>query len=194
MSSNHASRPLSIPVMLGTVRQGRQSVHAARWVTQHLAGKAGVETELIDIATLPLTTADAGEATKDPALSETLARADGLVIVTPEYNRSIPGLLKHVLDGYLKEYIHKAVGVVGVSAGRFGGVRAIENMLPMLRELGLVTIFWDVNIGPVSKVFGDDGQLLDPGLITPTDKFLAELIWMARTLRYGRESIPLESA
>ena len=69
MSSNLPSRPLSIPVMLGTVRQGRQSVHAARWVTQRLAGKAGVETELIDIATLPLTTADAGEATKDPALS-----------------------------------------------------------------------------------------------------------------------------
>ena len=170
------------------------SAHAARFVVDRLATKPGVRTELIDIATLPLTTADAGEATKDAALSTTLTHADGLVIVTPEYNRSIPGLLKHVLDGYLKEYIHKAVGLVGVSAGRFGGVRAIENVLPVLRELGLVTIFWDVNIGPVSKVFGEDGRLLDPSLIKPTDKFLAELIWMARTLRYGRESVPLESA
>ena len=40
--------------------------------------------------------------------------ADALVIVTPEYNHSFPGLLKHVLDSCLKEYIHKAVGVVGV--------------------------------------------------------------------------------
>ena len=62
----------------------------------------------------------------------------------------------------------------------------------MLRELGLVTIFWDVHIGPVSKVFGAQGELLDPALTRRTDKFLAELIWMARTLRHGRESIPLE--
>ena len=96
-----------------------------------------------------------------------------------------------MLDGYLKEYIHKAVGVVGVSAGPFGGTRGIQDLLPVLRELGLVTIFWDVNIGPVSKVFDDSGRLLDPALGGRTDKFLDELIWMARTLRYGRETIPL---
>lgn len=185
-------RPLSIPVILGTVRQGRMSAHAARFMHSHLGTKPGVETELIDIATLPLTIADAGEATKDSTLSATLTRADALVIVSPEYNHSFPGLLKHVLDGYLKEYIHKAVGIVGVSAGVFGGTRGIQDLLPVLRELGLVTIFWDVNIGPVSKVFDDDGRLLDPALVRRADKFLAELIWMARTLRYGRESIPLE--
>src|SRR5262245_5675970 len=119
MSDVTLFRPLSIPVILGTVRQGRMSAHAARFMVDHLATKRGVETELIDIATLPLTTADAGEATKDAALSATLTRADGLVIVSPEYNHSFPGMLKHVLDGYLKEYLHKAVGVVGVSAGTF---------------------------------------------------------------------------
>jgi NAD(P)H-dependent FMN reductase len=161
-------------------------------VTTHLATKPDVETELIDIATLPLTLLDAGEATKDPGTAATMTRADALVIVSPEYNHSFPGLLKHVLDGYLQEYIHKAVGVVGVSAGTFGGARGIQNLLPVLRELGLVTIFWDVNIGPVSEVFGANGQVLDPALVRRTDKFLAELIWMARTLRYGRESVPLE--
>jgi NAD(P)H-dependent FMN reductase len=65
----------------------------------------------------------------------------------PEYNHSFPGLLKHVLDTNLKEYIHKAVGVCGVSAGPFGGARMIESLLPVLRELGLVTIFWDVYFG-----------------------------------------------
>jgi len=186
------NRPLYLPVLLGTVRQGRASVHAARFVTTQLAARAGVETELIDIAQLPLRIDDAGEATKDPALSATLTRADGLVIVSPEYNHSFPGLLKHVLDGYLKEYIHKAVGVVGVSAGTFGSARGIQDLLPVLRELGLVTIFWDVNVGPVSKVFGEGGELLDAALVPRTGKFLSELIWMARTLRHGRESIPLE--
>ncbi len=187
-----SQRPLYLPVLLGTVRQGRASAHAARFVTDRLAGRAGVDTELIDIATLPLRVDDAGEATKDPALAAKLTRADGLILVSPEYNHSFPGLLKHVLDGYLKEYIHKAAGIVGVSAGTFGGARGIQGLLPVLRELGLVTIFWDVNIGPVSKVFGEAGELLDPALERRTDKFLAELIWMARTLRHGRESIPLE--
>lgn len=69
-------------------------------------------------------------------------QADGIVIVTPEYNRGYPGLLKYVLDTNLKEYIHKAVGICGVSAGGFGGARVIENLLPVLRELGLVTILY----------------------------------------------------
>ena len=46
----------------------------------------------------------------------------------------------HVLDSNLKEYIHEAVGICGASAGPFGGARVVENMLPVMRELGLVTI------------------------------------------------------
>ncbi len=45
-----------------------------------------------------------------------------------------------MLDTDLKEYIHKAAGIVGVSAGVFGGARVIQNLIPVLRELGLVTI------------------------------------------------------
>jgi NAD(P)H-dependent FMN reductase len=192
MDTSAVPRPLSIPVILGTVRKGRMSAHAARFMMSRLATRSGVESELIDIATLPLRTDDAGEATKDPGLAARLSRADALVIVSPEYNHSFPGMLKHVLDGYLKEYIHKAVGVVGVSAGRSGGMRVIENLLPVFRELGLVTIFWDVNIAQVSKVFDESGHLLEPSLVHAADKFLGELIWMGRTLRHGRESIPLE--
>jgi NAD(P)H-dependent FMN reductase len=184
-------RPLSIPVILGTSRKGRMSAHAARWMTSHLANREGVRTELLDIAGLSLVTDDAGENTKDSTISETLVKADALVIVAPEYNHSFPGLLKHVLDAYLKEYIHKAAGVVGVSAGPFGGARGIQDLLPVLRELGLVSIFWDVNIGTVSQVFDDRGRLLDDALVRRADKFLDELIWMATTLRYGRENVTL---
>jgi hypothetical protein len=48
-----------------------------------------------------------------------------------------------------------------------------------------------VNVGSVAKVFEENGLLLDPALVRRTDKFLGELIWMAKTLRYGRESIAL---
>jgi NAD(P)H-dependent FMN reductase len=121
-----------------------------------------------------------------------MERADALVIVSPEYNHGYSGLLKHVLDSCLKEYIHKAVGIVGVSAGPFGGARGIQDLLPVLRELGLVTIFWDVHVGNARNVFDASGALTDQAVLSRIDKLLKELIWMARTLRHGREHIALE--
>jgi NAD(P)H-dependent FMN reductase len=187
------NRALSIPVILGTTRKGRMSEHAARFITRQIGKRDGVKTELIDISKLPMPVDDAGDGIKDPAFSEKMVIADALVIVTPEYNHSFPGLLKHVLDSCLKEYIHKAAGIVGVSAGPFGGVRAIQDFLPVMRELGLVNIFWDVNFGTVSKVFNESGKLLDEAFVSRADKFLNELIWMAKTLRYGRDNIALDS-
>jgi NAD(P)H-dependent FMN reductase len=185
------SRPLNIPVILGTSRKGRLSEHAARFVCRELEKRDGVRTELIDIGRLMHQLDDNGQGTADTAFAASMAQADAIVIVTPEYNHAMPGLLKHVLDSCLKEYIHKAAGIVAVSAGPFGGTRVIETSLPVLRELGLVTIFWDVNVGSVAKVFDENGTLVDPAFVRRTDKFLSELIWMARTLRYGRENIAL---
>ncbi len=128
---------------------------------------------------------------KDAEFAETMNRADALVIVAPEYNHGYPGLLKHVLDTNLKEYIHKAAGIVGVSAGIFGGARVIQNLLPVLRELGLVTIFWDVNFTTVRSKFDDEGKLLDESLLPRIDMFLDELLWMAETLRHGREQVSI---
>ena len=187
------SRPLNIPVILGTTRKGRMSEHAARFMAAQIEKRNEVKTELIDISRLPMPIDDAGEGIKDPVFSEKMTMADALVIVTPEYNHSFPGLLKHVLDSCLKEYIHKAAGIVGVSAGPFGGVRAIQDFLPVIRELGLVNIFWDVNFGNVAKVFDESGNLLDQAFVGRADKFLNELIWMSQTLRHGRDNIALGS-
>jgi NAD(P)H-dependent FMN reductase len=166
------------------------SEHAAHVVVSQLASRAEVETQLIDVAALPIRTDDAGESAKDPDFSEAMNRADALVIVAPEYNRGYPGLLKHALDTNLHEYIHKAVGVVGVSSGIFGGARVIENLLPVLRELGFVTIFWDVNFNNVRARFDEEGTLVDDSFLS-IEKFLDELVWMAETLRYGRENIAI---
>jgi NAD(P)H-dependent FMN reductase len=186
------ARPLFIPVILGTVRKGRASENVAKFVFAEIKKRAGVETQLIDLLNIPYPVDDAGEAIKDAKFSETVERADGLVLVVPEYNHGYPGILKHVLDGNLKEYIHKAVGVCGVSAGGFGGTRMIQNLIPVLRELGLVTIFWDGNFSFAQKLFDDEGNLNDASYVKRIDKFLGELIWMSKTLRHGRENIPLE--
>ncbi len=186
------TRPLFIPVILGTPRQGRYSEHVAKFVAGEMARFPGVETELVDVRDLPMPVTGAGEDVKDPGSSELCMRADAFVVVAPEYNHGYPGLLKHVLDTNLKEYIHKAVGICGVSAGGFGGTRVIQNLLPVLRELGLVTIFWDGNFSNVQKVFSADGTLLDASYPRRIEKFAKELIWMAKVLRHGRENIRLE--
>src|SRR5574342_626756 len=92
------ARPLFIPVILGTTRKGRMSAHAARFVFGRLQKREGIISELIDIAELNLPVDDAGEAVKDPRFAAAMERADAIVIVTPEYNHSFRGLLKHVLD------------------------------------------------------------------------------------------------
>ena len=184
-------RPLFIPLILGTTRKGRASENVARFVYGEVQKHESVETEFIDLRDLKFTSEDAGESIKDPKFSATMERADGLILVVPEYNHGYPGLLKHALDTNLKEYIHKAVGVCGVSAGAFGGVRMIQNLLPVLRELGLVTIFWDGNFAKADQLFDESGVLLDPSYVKRIDQFLKELIWMSKVLRYGRENVLL---
>src|SRR6266540_610206 len=186
---NAQPEPLFIPVVLGTPRQGRYSEHVARFVAAEMARLPGVETQLVDVRDLPIPVTGAGEDIKDPAFSELCMRADAFILVAPEYNHGYPGLLKHVLDTNLKEYIHKAVGIVGVSAGVFGGARVIQNLIPVMRELGLVTIFWDVNFTTVRSRFDDSGKLIDESFLPRIEKFLDELLWMAETLRYGRSHI-----
>src|ERR1700704_4875512 len=165
-------RPIFIPVILGTARQGRESEDAAKFVFEQTKKRAGVESEFIDVRTLPMRLDDAGEQMKDPKFSATIERCDSLIIVTPEYNHSFPGLLKHALDMNLKEYIHKAVGICGVSAGAFGGARVIENLLPVMRELGLVTIFWDGNFPSAQKLFDAEGNILDQSQVRRIGQFL----------------------
>ena len=182
-----SEKTLFIPVLLGTSRKGRMSEHVANFVLEQMRALAGVETELIDVREFPLLTSD-----EIPSFSAAMMRADALVIVTPEYNHGYPGVLKHVLDSSLKEYIHKPVGIVGVSAGPWGGTRVIENLLPVMRELGLVTIFWDGNFSSVGKAFdAATGELLQPAYVRRLGKFFQELVWMARVLRHGRENVPI---
>jgi NAD(P)H-dependent FMN reductase len=183
-------KPLYIPLILGTARQGRQSEHVARFVLSEMKKRPEIETELIDVRELKMSLADAGEEMKDAGYAEKMTRADGLVIVTPEYNHGYPGLLKHALDMCLEEYIHKAVAVCGVSAGPFGGARVIENLLPVFRELGLVATFNDLNFGKVRDAFDERGNLKDEKYVGRFAKLLNELVWMSRVLRYGREKIP----
>lgn len=183
---------LFIPIILGTNRRDRASEAVAGWVFSRLQAREDIESKFFDVRDfdLPLDDYGTGIGHLFPEWRSAVAGADGLVIVAPEYNHGYPGTLKSVLDLLLKEYIHKAVGFVGVSAGPWGGTRVIEAMVPMVRELGLAATFTDLNFPQAAKKFGPQGELLDDAYEGRAAAFLDELTWMARTLKWGRENVP----
>lgn len=182
---------LLIPVLLGTNRKKRHSVHAANWLIGEVEKRSGVETKLFDVADFNFPADDYGQEIKHlfPEWRDTIIKSDGLIVVAPEYNHGYPGALKSVLDLLLQEYIHKAVAFVGVSAGLWGGTRVIESMVPMVRELGLAVTFTDLNFPKVQKTFDAEGKLLDPAYEQRAAGFLDELVWMATVLKWGRENV-----
>ena len=187
-----ADPSLFIPILLGTPRHLRESEKVAKWVHSKMLERTGIETQLFDVRDFELPRDDYGQAIKDlfPEWRDAVVRSDGLVIVTPEYNHGYPGALKSVLDLLLREYVHKAVAFVGVSAGPWGGTRVIEACLPMVRELGLAVTFTDLNFPSVASKFDSEGNLVDLAYEKRGQGFLDELVWMATTLRYGRENVP----
>lgn len=187
-----SEKKLFIPLLLGTNRKDRESENVAKWVFSKMKERDEIEAQFFDVRDFDLPRDDYGPAIgKDfPEWRDAIIKADGLVIVTPEYNHGYPGVLKSVLDLLLKEYIHKAVALVGVSAHLWGGTRVIEAMVPMVRELGLAVTFTDLNFPNVASKFDADGKLLDDAYERRVAGFLDELVWMARALRWGRENLP----
>jgi NAD(P)H-dependent FMN reductase len=183
---------LNIPVLLGTSRKERKSAFVAKWLVGELEKRPEISTRLFDVADFKLPHDDYGQVLKDqfPEWRDAIVGADGLVIVSPEYNHGYPGSLKAVLDLLLREYVHKSVALVGVSAGPWGGTRVVEAMVPMVRELGLAVTFADLNFPSVQKTFDDQGKLLDQAYERRAKDFLDELVWMSRVLKWGRANVP----
>jgi NAD(P)H-dependent FMN reductase len=185
------AKRIFLPILLGTPRKSRESEAVAKWVYAKMSERDGVESKFFDVCDFELPHDHYGQEIKDrfPDWRDAIVEADGLVIVTPEYNHGYPGALKSVLDLLLKEYIHKAVAFVGVSAGPWGGTRVIEACVPMVRELGLAVTFTDLNFPKVASKFDENGKLLDEAYEARVNGFIDELVWMATTLRWGRENV-----
>lgn len=180
---------LYLPVILGTSRPKRRSIHPARLVASVGTRFDDVDTELLDPQDFHLPFDGNDEENKDPRLTEITRRADGFFVVTPEYNHSFPGTLKRLLDSELRNYIHKPVAFAGVSSGPWGGIRAIEALVSTVREMGLVATFTDVQFPKVQDLFDDEGGLREPSHEKRVVRAWEELVWMARCLRWGRETL-----
>lgn len=153
--------------IVGTAREGRKSIHAAE-ATEKAFESKGHETEIFDLKNRdfpPLgnrTYIEDEEPVPDDAktLSEKVKTADFIVITTPEYNHSIPGILKTAIDHLYTEYQDKPIGFVTVSAGGFGGVRSLSHLHDIFIEFGCF-IGPDLQVSRVGNVFSEDGEIVD---------------------------------
>jgi len=176
---------LYIPVILGTARVGRRSESVAKVVLAFLQ-KLEIETKLLDVRDFPLTHTE--EVT--PAIEnwkQEATRADGFVVVTPEYNHGYPGELKLFLDSVYKELGRKPIGFVGVSKGTISGARAIEQLRLVSIEFHMVPIRSAVYVGEVIPLLDESGNFKDPSLLEKKLTIMTEeLLWYAKALKTAR--------
>ncbi len=183
---------LYLPVLLGTVREGNRTRHVARHVVSRIEAR-GMRTRLVDPDALPFGNLRAREWEMDPrppevaAFVEDMARADGFVVVSPEYNHGYPGTLKNLLDALWDEWSRKPFGLVGVG-GVSGGLREIDQLRQVVAGLGAISVPAHVPVQFVAKELGPDGGLLEPAKWDARfDKLVDEVAWYARALRTARE-------
>lgn len=187
------SRGLFLPVLLGTVRRENHSREVARFLVAQGAARRGVETRLIDPTELPfgnLVEREWEMSPRPPSVSsfvDEMGRADGFVLVAPEYNHGVPGALKNLLDHLYDEWNHKPFALVGVSNGPTGGARAIEQLRQIVPGVQGVTIPWAVQVREVQDYFREGRLVKDEGPVTARlERLWVELERYARALRSVR--------
>ena len=187
---------LNIPVILGSVREGRKSEAPAKYILEKVKA-AGHQTQLVDFKELPLPFYDGSTVPvvyykkqyphpNAQKWSEIARAADGFVIVSPEYNHGYTAVIKNALDwGYL-EFEKKPFGIVGVSNGTTSGARMIENLRPIIQNFNAMSIRETVMIGPVERYFDNDGKLINPELDKKIEGLISGLTWWGEALKFAR--------
>jgi NAD(P)H-dependent FMN reductase len=184
---------MKFTVILGSVRSDRQGTRAARFVERGLVAR-GHEVTLVDPVEyrLPLLDRMYKEYPKGtaPDVLERLATlyraSDGFVVVSGEYNHSIPPALSNLLDHFLEEYFFRPSAIVSYSTGQFGGVRAAMQLRAMLGELGMPSISTIFSLPRIGKTLTEDGEAVDAAYPHRFARFASEFEWYADALRVAR--------
>jgi NAD(P)H-dependent FMN reductase len=177
-----------IPIIAGSTRRDRQSIKVARFVLAKLRQRTGVETELLDLLEYNFPMMEERLHRRDdppPRLQEyadKIARADSLIIVTPEYNNGYPGVLKNALDYLLPEYERKPIGIVTVSAGGFGGINCLAQLRLVTLGMGAFPIPENLSVSRVQDSFNEDGTPNDASYEKRAAGFLDEVMWFTEAI------------
>jgi NAD(P)H-dependent FMN reductase len=186
--------PLNVAILVGSVRSDRQGIKVARFVARALTTR-GHDVTVVDPAVTPLPLLDrmykefpAGGAPPElERLAKLYRAADGFVVISGEYNHSIPPALSNLLDHFLEEYFFRPSAIVCYSSGAFGGVRAAMQLRAMLCELGMPSISSLFAVPTVQEVFDDEGLPREAATVERRfSRFAVEFEWYAEALRDRR--------
>ena len=187
-------------VIVGSTRPTRAADLVVPWLAGKAAEHPAFETEVVDLRDWPLpffgehfgTIGDINDPTYSEPLvkewNEKIKSADAVIIVTAEYNHSIPGRLKNALDTVWLSFgfRNKPVGFVGYSAGIAGGTRAIEHLAHVFVETESVPVRNSVIIPEVQSAFDENGQPVSPMTDAAADVMLDDLAWWSAALEKAR--------
>ena len=183
---------LDLLVIYGSVRPHRQGIKAAKFLVEACRGR-GHQTTLIDPLEerLPLLEKMYKEYEKGqaPEILERLATriraADAFIIVSGEYNHSIPPALSNLLDHFLEEYFWRPSAIVCYSAGAFGGVRAAMQLRRCSASLARQAFRRSYRYR-ACRTRSMRKAILETNPTTSAARFLSELEWYARALKTAR--------
>ncbi|KAF2352980.1 NADPH-dependent FMN reductase-like [Trinorchestia longiramus] len=194
------SSPLKVLVVLGSMREGRMGDRVASFICRKFKD-VGHEPVLLDPVTVP----NEGKLLKPihfhsdttsipqwmTETNELIKSCDSLVILTPEYNATLPPALLALMDNFPPaSYKYKPAAIVSYSLGRFGGIRAATAARPYLGELGLVPIPKQLTIPTVSQVLDAEGQCSDKRMESTAEGLVAELVWYGGALKSYKAAVP----
>lgn len=199
---------LKLQIIIGSTRPTRAADRVAPWVIDRAGAHGGFEVEVLDLRDWPLPIFAEHLGTigdfQDPTYSgpivkrwnQKIGEADAYLVLTPEYNHSIPGVLKNAIDSVFISFAfrNKPLAVVGYSGGIAGGVRAIEHLAQIAIEAELVPLRTAVVIPQVVEAFDVNGKPNNPITDISLRIALDDLAWWGDALKQARANGQLPPA
>jgi NAD(P)H-dependent FMN reductase len=190
---------LNLKIIIGSTRPSRAADKVVPWISSAARSHGGFSVDLVDLRDwqLPLfgeTFATVGDPANPtfsaPAVkqwNEKIAQGDAYLFITPEYNHSVPAVLKNAIDSVFATFAFRAkpAACVAYSGGIAGGTRAIEHLAHIAIETEMVPLRNNVIIPYVGEAFGPDGQPRD-GRTIAAAKILLDFAWWGTALQQAR--------
>jgi NAD(P)H-dependent FMN reductase len=199
---------LKLQIIVGSTRPERNADAVLRWVAPVAQANGAFEVETVDLRDWPLplfqeTMATVGDFS-NPTYSDPLVKrwnnkikeADAYLLITPEYNHSVPGVLKNAIDNVFVSFgfRNKAVAFVGYSVGVAAGVRAVEHLNQIMVEAEALPVRTPTLIPFVMNAFDAEGKPATPAMGVGLGVMLDDLAWLANALKTARAAGELKPA
>lgn len=189
-----------LQVIVGSTRPTRSADLVVPWVLERARAHADFEVEALDLRDWPLPMFGEHAGTigdfSDPTYSSPIVRewnrkvkeGDAYLVITPEYNHSVPGVLKNAIDTVFVSFAfrNKPIASVGYSGGIAGGVRAIEHLAHIVIEADMAPLRNSVVLPFVRDAFNADGHPKDPTAEAALQIVLDDLSWWSKALGAAR--------